>query len=958
MSKEEQIIGLLKGNNEGIKDPADENPGIYGYTAAVTRSDTIVGGKADFLKGGEVTDKTVVNVASITKMFTAATVLKMTEHEDYKEQFPGGVDTPLKHFEADLRKNYPDNTEFFDYLKEQQQYGDLTLRHLMQHTHGLGSRTPACFGDILADTGKQWGAADALKSGYLKADNDKGEFGKHEYSNTGYDLLGAIIETTASKAKGRKVSYESMVREEVIDPLGLTNTYTSEDKIPDSVPVAHGYIDNQGKGLVEQDHPDRFTFAAGMLRSTPSDINKFSQAFLTEDIDRSMFQEQSTIAAMNKDADKHGYGLGFKVFKDGDKTYKGHDGMSWGVQSVAMFDPETEQAASYVQVSETVSENIARAVLSSINPEVAPKKHQAAAVREQQKGLLSQYSPQQLVDRREKIIQETPLEVALQSSLLDREGKKGRVQNQGDGSFIIDYKPYSPSLESKMEQVHKSYETPIGASVQSEDARMINRRDRKVLEDVFGGVGTNGVRATIEEKSIFDDSIQRKDASGEPVLTGKVDKARANRSGEIKSLHVRFECDQGADPGKAALALKEAFAEQSKDLGYRGQLTTKAVRTLQHDNEVRHQTKYSIKAADQLDTRVIDEGKTQNGTQQENITKLLQGEKKPDALIVHHDQDHFLSAFFNEDHTKALILDSLGDQNMKEEGYDKQRNEHIKAVQDAIRGAKPDMQIYSSTVRTQGDCVSCGMYALDAVKQVNHGGKSKLADIFKNLTKSVEKDVQLAASELPVDFLKNMQAVDDTLKERLGEKRDKIKTGSDEKETLGDSRGKHTTKAGERLGNPSGMHNPERRVNTKTETMLNKAQNRLRELAQQRVQGLDALDLEIKPNQLERVDKTKGLVPATLGFSKDRRGTQDIPNPQKEPLPAKINADSVQKYGKAAAGPTSRMEALLKSDEFAAAAGGLKKAGVEKTGEGKPLTGAPPTPQNKHNLPPQGSKGR
>ncbi|MDB2414979.1 beta-lactamase family protein [Rickettsiales bacterium] len=218
--------------------------------------------------------ETVVNVASITKMFTAATILRMIEINEYKEIFPHGVDTKISDLEDILRNKYPENSEFFKYLKEQEQYEDVTLRHLLQHTHGLGSRTPACFEDILADPQKLWEAPEALNPVYLKADTTKGRFGEYKYSNTGYDLLGAIIEATASHAKGEEASYCSMVKELVIKPLELENTYTYEDKIPESITIEHGHIKNQETGEIESDCPDRYTFAAGMIRSTPSDIAK------------------------------------------------------------------------------------------------------------------------------------------------------------------------------------------------------------------------------------------------------------------------------------------------------------------------------------------------------------------------------------------------------------------------------------------------------------------------------------------------------------------------------------------------------------------------------------------------------------------------------------------------------------------------------------------------------------
>jgi CubicO group peptidase (beta-lactamase class C family) len=95
MSKEEIVFSLLKGAAQ-VTSPMGGNPSMYGYTASVTKADgastSHVGGRTDFLKEDKMSDTTVSSIASLTKMFTAATILKMMEHDDYKGAFPKGLD--------------------------------------------------------------------------------------------------------------------------------------------------------------------------------------------------------------------------------------------------------------------------------------------------------------------------------------------------------------------------------------------------------------------------------------------------------------------------------------------------------------------------------------------------------------------------------------------------------------------------------------------------------------------------------------------------------------------------------------------------------------------------------------------------------------------------------------------------------------------------------------------------
>lgn len=99
-----------------------------------------------------------------------------------------------------------------------------------------------------------------------------------------------------------------------------------------------------------------------------------------------------------------------------------------------------------------------------------------------------------------------------------------------------------------------------------------------------------------------------------------------------------------------------------------------------------------------------------------------------------------------------------------------------------------------------------------------------------------------------------------------------------------------------------------------------------------RQQNLDALDIDIKPDQLGRVAAKGGLEVMPVD-QPSRHGTPDIPNLQKAALapPHKVNADAVEIYGDAASGPVSGglkqptesdrlsdrfLDEALKSEEF------------------------------------------
>jgi hypothetical protein len=342
-------------------------------------------------------------------MFTAATIVSMTENE---ERFSKGINTPLSSFMDSLKTKYSNNVDAFKYIEEYYNYSQITIKHLLQHTHGLPDITPMCFNDILSQPEKIWGAADGLKKEYFEADTTKSKFGTHKYSNSGYYLLGAIIEAESGK------SYAGMVKELVIDKLDLKHTYTYENTLPDDS-VGYSYRNNNGKA--DLDRTDRFTYAAGMIRATPSDITTFTEEFFAEE-NNHLFSPN--LVKLIKDTPlvdrgygvEYGYGLGFKVFTDGTK---GHDGASWGFNTEIKYNTKTGKA----EFSETRTTTKEQAEQSPIIPESVSKTKQA---------ILDQLTPKASQEAKE--IKEKMSSITNTSDSTAKEtfiGKSNSPNNQG-----------------------------------------------------------------------------------------------------------------------------------------------------------------------------------------------------------------------------------------------------------------------------------------------------------------------------------------------------------------------------------------------------------------------------------------------------------------------------------------------------------------------------------------------
>jgi CubicO group peptidase (beta-lactamase class C family) len=160
-------------------------------------------GLADQKEMVPVTPETVFDIGSITKQFTAAAILKLEMQGKLSV-----TDSIVKYF-----KDVPDDKK------------GITLHHLLTHTAGLRDG----FGGDYAPMTREQIIDKAMKTPLVY------ETGKrHQYSNAGYSLLGAIVEIVTDG------SYEVYLREQFFEPLGMTQTgYRLVKWSPDR--LARGY---------------------------------------------------------------------------------------------------------------------------------------------------------------------------------------------------------------------------------------------------------------------------------------------------------------------------------------------------------------------------------------------------------------------------------------------------------------------------------------------------------------------------------------------------------------------------------------------------------------------------------------------------------------------------------------------------------------------------------------------
>jgi len=174
----------------------------------------------------------------------------------------------IKQLIAEGRLKYSDKLTDFIKGYEDSRVEDVTVRHLLDHESGFGDYHKKGFFDLPKESKTLQAIVDMTKSMQLEFEPGMQEM----YSNTGYVLLGAIIEEVSGD------TYFQNVRERIIKPLRLRNTYI-EDLSGLEKKRAKGYYKTVSGELirndrfVDQPNPD------GGFLSTVEDIMKFYRSY-------------------------------------------------------------------------------------------------------------------------------------------------------------------------------------------------------------------------------------------------------------------------------------------------------------------------------------------------------------------------------------------------------------------------------------------------------------------------------------------------------------------------------------------------------------------------------------------------------------------------------------------------------------------------------------------------------
>jgi len=221
---------------------------------------------------------TKFRLGSITKQFTATLILQLVQQGKIK--LDGKVSDYLPEYRKDTGSR-------------------MTIHHLLSHTSGVPNYTaqPGFF----ANVSRNPFTVDDFVKQYASGDLEFEPGTKFNYSNSGYFLLGDIIE----KVTGRP--YEQVLKENILDPLGMKNTgYDHYGTVLSK--RAAGYIKTQN-GYENAAYLDMsMPYAAGSIYSTVEDLFLWDQALYGEKI----LSAASKELMFKPNLENYGYGFGIR----------------------------------------------------------------------------------------------------------------------------------------------------------------------------------------------------------------------------------------------------------------------------------------------------------------------------------------------------------------------------------------------------------------------------------------------------------------------------------------------------------------------------------------------------------------------------------------------------------------------------------------------------------------------
>lgn len=306
---------------------AAKKHGVPGLSAAFMRGDEVRSASSGVLNlrtQVEVTDESVFQIGSITKVFTGTLVMQLVDE--------GRVDpdAPIRRYLPDLR------------IADAPVDDAVTVRRLLAHSSGI-------VGDFFADTGRNDDATALYveRCSELRYLTEPGRF--FSYCNSGFNILGRLIEVISG------TTWAKRLQEALLDPLEIDALNDAEEALRFRAAVGHVLDDDGTLRLTPTCWLPRGTEAAGArLAMSPRALLAFARLHLRDGVapdGRRLLAAETARAMRDLEvplpadiAGPDGYGLSWQVYDSWRPKTVGHDGATIGQAAYLRVLPEWNAA--------------------------------------------------------------------------------------------------------------------------------------------------------------------------------------------------------------------------------------------------------------------------------------------------------------------------------------------------------------------------------------------------------------------------------------------------------------------------------------------------------------------------------------------------------------------------------------------------------------------------------------
>lgn len=266
-------------------------------------------GKANLELNVDLTTGSIFQLGSMTNQFTSVAILML------EEQGKLSVNDSISKYIPD----YPNGNK-------------ITIHHLLTHTSGIKDFTKM---KSLRDIAQKEMTPSMMVDFFKNEPVDFAPGEKFDYNNSGYFLLGYIIELTSGE------TYEDFIEKRIFQKIGMANSYYNTDRqvIKNRASGYHkkenGYVN---KTIISYSVP----FASGSLMSTAGDMLKWKNA-----LNQNLLLNANTIKKAfmkyrlnNKEEFTYGYGW---HIRDINRTpTREHGGSIFGFKSMGVYIPSKD----------------------------------------------------------------------------------------------------------------------------------------------------------------------------------------------------------------------------------------------------------------------------------------------------------------------------------------------------------------------------------------------------------------------------------------------------------------------------------------------------------------------------------------------------------------------------------------------------------------------------------------